>query len=83
MRMNISMSKDAEGDGAWGTVFNRLRGFTFEVTLKDQSFVGRIVEADEIEVTFVDEPDSSLFADNAPEKERTVFISDIDEMEYV
>jgi len=72
--VNITMSRDAEGDGAWGTVFNKLQGITFEVTMKDQSFfVGRIHEADEQSVWFLDEG----------ERQKEVFIEDIEEMEYV
>lgn len=73
--MNITMSADAQEDGAWGTILNRLKGFTFEVTRTNEHyFVGRILEADELEVTFELE---------RPTRELTIAIDSISEMEYV
>lgn len=80
--MILTMSRDADGDGAWGTVLNRLQGFTFVFTLRDgEEEVGRILEADHdgytvtVMVNDFDQP-------RVGEKERVLTIEDIVEMEY-
>lgn len=79
--MQITMSADATGDGAWGTVLNKLQGMTFEVTKTNQQFfVGRVVEANEVEVTFEVE---RLGAFGVALFQPTVRIEDIEEMEYL